>query len=61
MVSIHLVDGAVLPSVACQIGLRITVDFEFAHHSPSRNRRFPDCGSNRFAIPRHVARKTDIY
>ena len=63
MVGIHLVDkyGAVLPSVAGEIGLRITIDIELAHHSPSRNRRFPDCGSDSFAVPCHVARKADIY
>jgi hypothetical protein len=44
MVRIHLVDehGAVLPSVTGEIGLRITIDIEHAHHSPSINRRFPD-------------------
>ncbi len=44
MIRIHLVDeyGAVLPAVTGKIGLRITIDIEFAHHSPSRNRRFPD-------------------
>jgi hypothetical protein len=63
VVRVHLVDeyGAVLPSVTGQIGLRITIDIELAHHSPSRNRRFPDCGSDRFAVPCHVARKADIY
>jgi len=63
MVRVHLVDeyGAVLPSVARQIGLRITIDIELAHHSPSRNRRFPDCGSDSFAVPGHVAWKADIY
>ncbi len=63
MVRIHLVNeyGAVLSSVTGEIGLRITIDIELAHHSPSRNRRFPDCGSDRFAVPCHVARKADIY
>jgi hypothetical protein len=44
MVRIHLVDeyGAVLSSVTGEIGLRITIDIERAHHSPSINRRFPD-------------------
>jgi hypothetical protein len=44
MVRIHLVDkyGALLPAVTGEIGLRIPIDIEFAHHSPSRNRRFPD-------------------
>ena len=44
VVRIHLVDeyGAVLPTVTGEIGLRITIDIELAHYSPSRNRRFPD-------------------
>jgi hypothetical protein len=44
MVRIHLVDeyGALLPSVTGEIGLRIAVDIEFAHHAPSINWRFPD-------------------
>ena len=63
MVRIHLVDeyGAVLPAVTGEIGLRITIDIELAHHSPPRNRRFPDCSSDSFAVPGHVARQTDIY
>jgi hypothetical protein len=44
MVRIHLVDeyGAVLPSMARQIGLRIALNIESAHRSPSINWRFPD-------------------
>ncbi len=44
MVGIHLVDkyGAVLAAVTGKIGLRITLDVELAHYSPSRHRRFPD-------------------
>jgi hypothetical protein len=44
MVRIHLVDeyGALLPAVTGEIGLRIAIDIELAHHSPSINRRFPD-------------------
>src|SRR5579862_4387253 len=63
MVRIHLVDkyGAMLPAVTGEIGLRITIDIELAHHSPSCNRRFPNCGSNSFAIPCHIARKADIH
>ncbi len=39
MVRIHLVDkyGAVLPSVTGEITLRVAVDIELAHHSPSIN------------------------
>jgi hypothetical protein len=44
MVRIHLVDeyGAVLPTVTDEIGLRITIDIELAHYSPSRHWRLPD-------------------
>src|SRR6266576_1062348 len=45
----------------CHFKLRVTIDIELAHHSPSRNRRFPDCGSDSFAVPGHVAWKADIY
>ena len=63
MVRIHLVDedGAVLPSMTGEIGLRITIDIELVHRAPSRNRRFPDGGSDSFVVPCHVARKADIY
>jgi hypothetical protein len=54
-------NGALLTAVTGEIGLRITIDIELAHHSPSRDRRFPDCGSDRFAVPCHVARKADVY
>jgi hypothetical protein len=44
MVRIHLVDeyGAVLPAVTGEIGLRIAIDIELAHLSPSINWRLPD-------------------
>ena len=44
MVRMHLVDehGAVLPAVTGEIGLRISIDIELAHHSPSISWRFPD-------------------
>jgi hypothetical protein len=44
MVRIHLVDEyrAVLPSVTGEIGLRIALNIECAHHSSSINWRFPD-------------------
>ncbi len=63
VIGIHLINknGAMLPAVAGEIALRIPIDIELAHHSPSRNRRFPDCGSDSFAVPCHVARQTDIY
>jgi hypothetical protein len=63
VIRVHLVDkyGSLLPAMTREIGLRIAIDIEFAHHSPSRNRGFPDGSSDRFAVPRHVARKTDIH
>jgi hypothetical protein len=62
-IRIHLVNeyGALLPAVTAEIGLRIAIDIELAHHSPSRHRRFPDCGSDSIAVPCYVARKADIY
>src|SRR5579863_1255690 len=63
MVRIHLVDeySALFPAVTSEIRLGVAINIELAHHSPSRNRRFPDCGSDRFAVPCHVARQADIY
>src|SRR5215472_8461815 len=63
MVGVHLVDkyGAMFPSVTSQIALRVTINIELAHHAPSGNRKFPDCGSDSFTVPCHVAGKTDIY
>jgi hypothetical protein len=63
VVRIHLVDkyGAVLASVTGEIALRITLNIESAHHAPAINWRFPDCGSDGFAVPCHVAWKADIY
>ena len=62
-VRIHLVDeyGAMLPAVTGEIGLRIALKIEPAHHLPSIHWRFPDRRSDRFAVPCHVARKADIY
>jgi hypothetical protein len=53
-------DGAVLPAVTGEIGLRVALDIEFAHHSPSINWRLPDRGSDSFSVPCHVAWKADI-
>src|SRR5271157_2531823 len=62
MIGFHLIykNGALLSTMTSEIALRITLDIELAHHSPSRNRRFPDCGSDSFAVPCHVTRQTDI-
>src|SRR5271166_1158385 len=62
VIGVHLINknGAMLPAVTGEIGLRITIDIELAHHSPSRNRRFPYCGTDSLTVPCHVAWKTDI-
>jgi hypothetical protein len=44
-----------------EIALGVAIDIELAHHSPSRNRRFPDRGSDSVPVPRHIAWKADIY
>src|SRR5450755_1339806 len=42
MVRIHLVDEyrALLPAVTLEIGLRVTINIELPHHSPSLHWRF---------------------
>jgi hypothetical protein len=63
MVGIHLVHeyGALLSSVAGEVGLGIALDIELAHHPPSLKRTFPDRSTDSFAVPRHVARQSDIH
>ena len=63
VIGIHLVDknGALLPTMTGEIALRITIDIELAHHSPSLNRTLPDRGTDSLTVPCHVAWKTDIY
>jgi hypothetical protein len=63
MVRVHLVNehGAILPTVTRQIGLRIALNIESAHHSSFVHWRFPDGRSNRLSVPCHIARKTNIY
>jgi len=63
VIGVHLINknGALLSTMTGEIGLRITIDVELPRHSPARNRRFPDCGSDSLAVPSHVAWKTDIY
>ena len=63
VIGVHLINknGALLPAMTGEIALRVAIDIELAHHSPSLNWRFPDGGSDSLAVPCHVARKTDIY
>jgi hypothetical protein len=63
MIRIHLINknGALLPTMTGEISLRITIDIQPAHHSPSLNRTFPDRGTDSLTVPCHVAWNTDIY
>jgi hypothetical protein len=63
VIGVHLINenGAMLPTMTGKIALPVAINIEFAHHSPPPNRRFPDRGSDSFAVPCHVARKADIY
>src|SRR5262249_46556880 len=63
MIGVHLINKhcALLATVTGEIALGVTINIERARHSPSRDRKFPDCGADGFAVPCHLARKTDIY
>jgi hypothetical protein len=50
-----------LSTMTAEIALRVANNVELAHHSPAVDWRFPDGGSDSLAVPRQVARKTDIY
>jgi hypothetical protein len=61
-VRIDLVNGhgALLATVTSEIGLRIAINIELAHHPSPLSRKFPDRRSHRLAVPCNVAGKTDI-
>ncbi len=63
VIGIHLINknGAMLPTVTGEIGLRIANNIELAHHSSPLNWTFPDRGTDSLTVPCHVAWKTDIY
>jgi hypothetical protein len=63
VIGVHLINKhcPLLSTMTREIALGVTINIELARHSPSRDRRFPDCGADGFAAPSHVARKTDIY
>jgi hypothetical protein len=63
VIRLHLINKhcALLSTMTGEIALGITINIELARYSPSRDRKFPDCGADRFAAPCHVARKADIY
>jgi hypothetical protein len=53
-------DRAMLAAMALQIALAVPVDVEPPCHSTALHRRFPDSGVDHLALPRDVARETDI-
>jgi len=61
-VRILLVDkyGTLLSTVTSEIGLRIAIDIQLAHHPSSLHRKLPDRRSHSLAVPSDVAWKTDI-
>jgi len=50
---IHI-DGAMLATMANQIGLRITIHVQARYTTPARHRRLEDRGTRRAATPLHV-------
>src|ERR1700743_859927 len=61
-IGIHLVDKnrAAFAAVAVQVPLSVTVYVKAAYHAWALNRRFPDTGMNRPALPGDVARQAHI-
>src|SRR5580704_15280881 len=62
-IGIHLINknGALLPTMTGEIGLAVADNIELPHHLSSGYWTFPDGGTHSLAVPRHVARKTNIY
>ena len=63
VIGIHLINknGALLPAMTGEIALAVADNVELARHLPARNGTFPDRGADGLTVPRHVARKADIY
>ena len=61
-IGIHLIDkyGPAFAAVAGQVTLSVAVYIEPAHHARAPDRRLPDAGVNRPALPGHVARQAHI-
>ena len=53
-------DCAMLAAMAGEIALAIPVEVEPPRHATALHRRFPDAGVDSLALPRDVARETDI-
>jgi hypothetical protein len=63
VVGVHLINEnrALLSAVTGEIGLRIAIDIELAHHSPSRDGRLPNRRAHTLTFPCHITGETDIY
>ncbi len=61
-IGVDLIDehGPVLAAVARQVPLSVAVDVESAHHARPFDRRLPNGGVDGLALPRDVARQTDV-
>ena len=54
-------NGALFPTVAAEIALPVAHNIELAHHSAALHWRFPNGGTDRLAVPCHIAWEADIY
>src|SRR5262249_23494730 len=54
------VDRALLPAVAAQVTLTISVDIQSTHPAAATHRVLPDRGVHRAALPRDVAWESDV-
>ncbi len=61
-VGVELVDhhGPVLPAVACEVSLAVSVQIQAPRHHPARDGFLPDAGVHQLALPFDVTWKTDI-
>src|SRR4029453_12131136 len=61
-IGIQLIDEyrPAFAAVTIQVALAVTVQVEAACHPRPLDRRFPDAGVHRFALPNDVARQTNI-
>ena len=61
-IGIQLIDkyGSTFAAVTIQVTLAVTVQVETACHPRPFDRRFPNAGVHRFALPNDVARQTNI-
>jgi len=62
MVGVYLVNKhrALLATMTGEIGLRVAIDIQLAHHPSSLDRKLPNRRSHSLAVPCDVAWKTDI-